>query len=304
MTLSLGGTSDEATVPVPTLQCTPGSVTRGYNVTCTVSGAAATRVTGWTFSYTGGEPINGPSGVTSWGGAMVQGGTVSVNVSGFGSLQQSITVNNRSGWHTQPASHPVPVANGSLVVNGQTFTLPVPPQRSGNDAGLGFFGWQATYSPPDGASFITAGPNTGFGFYASPLSFTTFFAKYTINPDLLDSGSVFAGKQWGACGFISYSDLLTQTRRHEYNHTTQSHYGKYVSAMNDQSNNLGDYLESRVASPNSNLSQFDQATGSGLQSRGTNIENLTSAQPYPVNYSETNQPLGNVNYDEPYVGCP
>jgi hypothetical protein len=286
---------------VPELNCDPNPATRGVNVTCTVSGAGFLQVSGWRFEG-GGATVTGPFGGHSWSGIMVQEGTVTATILGYVVEPKFITVNNRSWWHTQPAEAE-PADNGTIVVKGVTLTLPVPPQPSGDDSGLGVFGWDAAWSG-QGTTIIGSGPNKDFAYFASPISFTTFFAKYTINPDLVNSGSTFSQKQWGACGFISHGNLLTQTRRHEYNHTTQSHYGKYVSAMNDQSKNLGDYWESRVAPPNTNLEQFVQATTSGLQSRVNGIDTMTKAQPYPVNYSETDEPLGNINYDAPYVECP
>jgi hypothetical protein len=288
---------------VPVLDCDPPTnpVTRGTTVTCTVSGAGSTRVSGWRFEG-GGATVTGPSSGASWGGTMVQGGNVTATIPGYGSLQASIQVNSRSGWHTQPAS-PFQVPNGWLIVNGQTQTLPVPPQASGEDAGVGVAGWEAHYSGLQHTVIGGSGPNAGFAYYGSPLTFTSFFFQYTINPDLENSGSTFSQKQYGACGFISWDNLLTQTRRHEYNHATQSHHGKYANAMNDPANNPGDYIEARVALPSANKEQFDTDSGVGVASRFQQIGTLTAQQPHAVNYSESGAPLGNVNY-APYANCP
>jgi hypothetical protein len=167
---------------------------------------------------------------------------------------------------------------------------------------LGVHGWEAVWTL-QGATPIAGGPNSGFGYYSSNISYSSFFSKYTINPDLENSGSTFSQKQWGACTYISWSNLLTQTRRHEYNHATQSHHGKYVNAVNDPANNPGEYVESRVAPPNTSLSGFDNATGQQVQNRLTTVDGLTHQEPYPVNYTATGTPLGNVNYS-PYANCP
>jgi hypothetical protein len=128
------------------------------------------------------------------------------------------------------------------------------------------------------------------------MSLTSFFSKYTINPDLENPGSTFAQYQWGRCGFVLYSDLLTQTRRHEYNHATQSHHGRYVNALNDTNNNFGDYVESRVAAPGTNLPEWAQDTENELSSRRNRIKAASAAEPYAVNYSETGDFLGNINF--------
>jgi hypothetical protein len=285
---------------VPELNCDPNPATRGVNVTCTVSGAGFLQVSGWRFEG-GGATVTGPFGGHSWSGIMVQEGTVTATILGYVVEPKFITVNARSGWHREPAS-PFEVPNGWLIVNGQTQTLPVPPQASGEDAGLGVAGWGAPYQGMQ-HTVIGVGPNTGFAYYASPLTFTSFFFQYTINPDLEDSGSTFSQKQYGACGFISWGNLLPQTRRHEYNHATESHHGKYANAMNDTANNPGDYIEARVALPSANKEQFDTDSGAGLTSRFQQIDTAFKQQPYAVNFSESGAPLGNVNY-APYANCP
>jgi hypothetical protein len=286
-------------VTVAQMSCTPTSVTRGSDVTCTVSGVTADKVTSWGFSG-GGGTVTGPSGQLSWIGTMVAGGTISATVTGFGQLQASITVTARS-WHTQPASASE-VENGQLVVKGQQLTLPVPPTASGNDSGCGVWGWDAAWSAMS-STVIGSGPNKDFAYFASNLNFTTFFSQYTINPDLKNGSSVFSQKQWGACGFISQSNLLTQTRRHEYSHPTQSHHGEYTSALNGSNNNFGDYLESRVAPPGANLPQWAADTSAELTNRASRITSASSVEPYAVNENESGVLLGNINY-APYTPCP
>jgi hypothetical protein len=288
----MGDTTDRVALAPPVLTCTPGTVTRAGTVTCSVTGSG--QVASWSFS--GGDgTASGPAGNRTWSGKMVVSGTVTVNITGYSTpLQAIINVNARSGWHTQPAS-PAPVPNGSIVYKGQVQTLPVPPQPTSSDSGLGVYGWEAARSA-EGYTIVPGGPNKDFVYWASPPSFSSFFFKYTINPDLENSGSAFATHQWGRCGFVSYSDLLTQTRRHEYNHATQSHYGKYVTALNNANNNFGDYLESNVASPQTNPDFWAQATTNELSSRDNRIDNATKIEPYAVNESATGSFLGEINY--------
>jgi len=70
-----------------------------------------------------------------------------------------------------------------------------------------------------------------------------------ISPDLQNTSSAFYKAQCGNYnatthpnGFISGSNLLTNTNRHESG-TIQSHYENYVTAQNNPSNNLGTVAE-------------------------------------------------------------
>jgi hypothetical protein len=121
--------------------------------------------------------------------------------------------------------------------------------------------------------------------------------------DLQSSTSQFSTHQWGACGYISWSNLLTQTNRHEFNSSTQSHYGFYTVSINSSANNPGDFFEQQVAPPGADLNAFANAARSGLNSRYTQIVVATSVEPFPVNDSETGTLLGNINY-APYATCP
>jgi hypothetical protein len=297
---ALGDTSKQSSTPQATLSCTPSVVTRGSNVNCTVTGPGSTRVTNWSFSGGGGN-VSGPSGVSSWGGTMVQSGAISAKAAGISLPPQNITVNPRPGWLTQPATA-LQVRNGGLVVNGIARSLPVPPQQSGHDAGLGLAGWAAPYTLP-AHSLISSGPNSGFAYYAAGLNYLSFFFNYIINPDLEELLSTFSQKQYGSCGYISWLNLLTHTHRHEYNHPIQSHHGQYVNAINNHNFNPGLFIEARVAAPGVSLIAFTDETQSGVTSRFNVIAALTAMEPYPVNHNELNSPLGNINY-APYTPCP
>jgi hypothetical protein len=176
---------------------------------------------------------------------MVTTGTVSVTITLAGAsvpASASIAVTNRS-WHTSPATS-VEVANGTFVL------LPVPPQPTGLDAGLGE-SQEDVGNNSFASTFISdGGPNNGYGYYATQPTFTTSYS-YEINPDLENTSSTFYLKQCGnynsqtnPSGCISGSNLLAQTRRHEYNSTTQSHYAFYSNSISG-TNNPGDYVELR-----------------------------------------------------------
>ncbi len=238
-------------------------------------------------------------------------GTVSVTVtssSATATPMASIAVNARN-WHTNAAS-PAEVPNGTF------FLLPVPPQATGSDAGLGESQVNFTNNSFSSTFISDNGPNNGYGYYASQPTITTTF-PYEINPDLENINSTFYTHQCGNYnaqtqpnGFISGANLLTQTRRHEYNSTTQSHYAFYSSSLSG-ANNPGDYVESRVAAPGTSQSSFDSTTGTTLNNppgscSGTGLyQKICQAafvEPFPVNYDANGTFLGNINY-APYTAC-
>jgi hypothetical protein len=226
---------------------------------------------------------------------MVTGGTVSVKVTATGvstTLSVSITVSNRN-WHTSPAS-PAEVANGTFI------PLPVPPQATGSDAGLGYSKWYEAYGALTYSTIGDGGPNQGYAYWPSNLSFSSFYYQYEINPDLENTSSTFYQEQCGKNGYILGSNLLTQTRRHEYNSSVQSHYAFYSNSLS--SNNPGDYLEQQIAAPGANLTTFGNNTKAGIDSRFSTVGSAFAVEPYAVNYSETGQALGNINY-APYGSC-
>ena len=287
-------------------------MTRGQTTSCsvTVSGApAGTQIAyaNWTFTG-GGVTVNRPgnNNVASWSGTMVIGGTVGVAVT-VGSLpainvSASVTVNPRN-FHTNPATA-IQAANGSSLPDDTSITLPVPPQSTGSDSGLGQFR-EATGDLGISLTVIgDSGPNNGFAYHASTLAPDPahFFFDYVINPDLENSVSVFSQHQCGNYdpntnpgGFISWATLLAQTRRHEFNSALQSHYVFYSNALNSSANNPGDFYESQVASPGTNLANFNDATRTSLNTRYNQIGALASIEPFAVNQSETGRFLGNIN---------
>ena len=287
----------DAPVPVAGLSCT-ASVTRGGTATCTASGASGSTFSNWRFTDGSGNTVMGSGTSSTWSGVMVTSGTVSVTVTSSGgsatpTAQVTVTARN---WQTSPAS-------AAPVPNGTFYTLPVPQQPTGTDAGLGEFNENSSDPGTSNSTIIGGnGPNTGYAYFATQLSISTLF-QYEINPDLQSSTSQFSTHQWGACGFISWSNLLTQTNRHEFNSSTQSHYAFYTTSISSSANNPGAFFEQQVAPPGADLNAFANAARSGLNSRYAQIFAATSVEPFPVNDSETGTFLGNINY-APYATCP
>jgi hypothetical protein len=280
--------------PTVSLSC-PSSVTRGGSAQCTATVTGGATISAWRFT-SGSTTVNRTSGTgnSTWSGTMVTSGTVRVEAGPTLSAEKSITVNPRN-WHTNPAS-PTQVPNGTFI------TLPVPPQPSPPDSGLGISEEQTGNAGFSHSLISDSGPNHGYAYYASPPTLSPFLFRYTINPDLENSGSVFSQHQCGSGGFISWSNLITQTRRHEFNSAIQSHHAFYSNAVNSGSNNPGTYVESRIAIPGTNLTMFNGDTQAGLNTRYGQIFSASILEPFPVNFSEGGISLGGVNY-APYVPC-
>lgn len=287
-----GQASGSANETVTKLSCT-SSIVRGGTVTCTVTPTGVS-VSGWKFTDSQGTTVTRSTNTTSltWSGTMVTGGTVNVTVNAA-QFSASITVSNRN-WHTNPAS-PAEVANGTFIV------LPVPPTPTGTDSGMGYSKWWEAYNSPQYLTIGDGGPNQGYTYFTSNLSFSQFYYQYEINPDLENTASTFYQNQCGRNGWILGSNLLTQTKRHEYNSSVQSHHAFYSTSLN--ANNAGDFLEQQIALPGADINTFANNAKSGIDSRFTTVGSATAVEPYPVNYSETGTSLGNVNYGPSYGSC-
>ena len=72
--------------------------------------------------------------------------------------------------------------------------------------------------------------------------------------------------------------------------------------MNLSANNPAVLVETRVAPPGTELMEFNTNTQMELLARYAQILAAAQVEPFPVNYSETGQVLGGVNY-EPYTPC-
>jgi hypothetical protein len=272
-------------VGAPALSCTQ-SVMRGGTLTCQVSGVAASRVTGWQLSG-GGSNVQGQSGTLKWDGKMVVSGTVSVTVTGAGSLSQEVSVTARN-WHLN-VPDPVPDPSISLAV----------PPRVPLDLGLTVWHWgdyNYSYDTIDG------GPNSGFTYFTSQFVPSDLRFTYSINSDLATPASVFSQHQCGgASGWISWSDLHTQTKRHEYDSSTQSHWAFYRNSMEEQ--DMGGYVESRTARPGSSVQTFISDTLNELRAREGQINTEEAKEPNEVNVSESGTFLGNINFGPNYATC-
>jgi hypothetical protein len=283
---------------VASLSCT-SPVTRGGTVTCTVTAPSGTAVSGWKFTDARSNTVTRTTSTTSltWSGAMATGGTVSVTAGA--TLTASVTVTARN-WKTGAAS-PASEPNGTFI------TLPVPPQPNGGDSGLGYFAEELGDTGFNVTVIQDNGPNDGYGYYSSQLTYSPDYFQYEINPDLQNTGSTFYSEQCGnynattnPSGYISGSNLLTQTNRHEWNSATESHYAFYATSLS--TNNPGSYFESSVAAPGTNMTTFVNDSRSTLNGLYTQIGSDAGVEPYPVNYSETDSFLGNINY-APYTSC-
>jgi hypothetical protein len=186
------------------------------------------------------------------------------------------------------------------VPNGTIKALAVPPLQFSD---LGEFG--ETCCAAYGFAGISAGPNTGFLYVSTFTPGTT--ASYQINSDLENQNSTFSQHQCGNYsaanpgGFISWNNLLTQTQRHEYNSTTQSHWAFYSNSLN--ANNPGDQFEGQVATPGTSLAAFGQALQSTINSDTQQIAAATAVEPYGANDDQNGNFLGNVNFGPNYVSC-
>jgi hypothetical protein len=294
---ALGDTSKQSSTPQATLSCTPSVVTRGSNVNCTVTGPGSTRVTNWSFSGGGGN-VSGPSGVSSWGGTMVQSGSISVNIaSGASSQSSQITVNPRQGWATSP----VAAVPGS-VPECPTFVSPPPDTTAAFGCGAYLWSWQ-----PASLSVVSGGPNDGFAYYASNYTISQSFL-WAIHPDVNNPGSDFAKKQYGACGIISAASLKANVIWHESSSEPKSHYAQYLEAL--QLNNYGDFIEGRVATPHINRTTFHQGTGQHID---TLLDIVTSATSSEINLCRPWQDqragrhcadMGFMNFPPYPISCP
>lgn len=279
---------------VPVLNCNPQPVTRGADVTCEVSGAGFSRVSSWRFEG-GGATVTGPSSGASWGGTMVQGGTVTATIQGYTTqLQQSITVNNRS-WVSQ-------VVNAEKVDNGTFASLPTPPYYG--DGTLGQYLWQYSFQLPN-TTQVPAGPNQGFHYFASQPTFNQPY-RYEVNPDLENPQSDFAQHQYGACGVISRANLENNVVQHESSGQAgvRSHYNQYKAALTRQDQDPGIYAESRVARPQDNPQTFAENTRSDAASLLQTIHDSTASHTAlcggPNLDQTTCTSMGNVNWAPSY----
>jgi hypothetical protein len=144
----------------------------------------------------------------------------------------------------------------------------------------------------------------GFGAKVTgPISFGTRSFRSLINSDLVNQSSTFSTAQCGSNAFISASNLLAQTRPHEYSGTTQSHWAFYSNALLINSNNPDYFLESQTAKPGSDPVTLNTASLQAIQNQINAVFAAAGVEAYAVNQSEAGQFLGSVNYGPNYAIC-
>lgn len=265
--------------------CSPSPITRAATITCTVSGVSASQVSSWQFSSSNGNISGAAAGQTTWSGAMVQSGTVQVNLTTGGSAQANVTVTPRTNFAVSLPS-PTLVANGASGLP----TLTTPPTNSGEDAIFGAARFGFNFS--DGAISVSSGPNTGF-VYINSFNDTSVFV-YELNPGITNSSDPFYQHQYGACGIPSAATIVAAVTAHEAG-STNSHWSEVSSAL--ASSNPGTVAEGSVGSPGTNpstwiVSSINPTIQAAYQSAAT----AGGVEP------PTNLP-NNINY-VPYTTCP
>ena len=290
----------------------PSSVTRGNTATFTLTNVCPTAtVRDWSFSD-GAETVNrGSSSATSWPGRMVASGTVRVTVVQGGrthNLSKSITVNPRTNFAFSAVT-PAPAPGNNFNCGSTTLSVPVPPV-SGGRLGQTCLNVRASWETTE---IGDGGPNNRFKYIsaASPSSSSgPTQIYYLIHPDLENTNSDFYKAQCGNYdaatnpnGFISGSQLLANTRGHEYG-PTRGHYQQYVTAQNKPENNIGTGLERLVRGPSTSLDAFGQAATAEFTQRSNvistefNFEGCNNDVRYDVQCVFK----GNINFP-PYQPC-
>jgi hypothetical protein len=292
--------------PMPTLSCSPATLTRAQTSTCTVTASGTATYSGWKFTD-GTNTVSSTNSASSWAGAIVTSGTVSVNVSVQGSasvpLSASLSVSPRSGFAftaVSPQQEPDPFSS-----NGCSISVPSPPTSSGDAVGMFCLAerFNLQTSPQ-----IASGPNTGYSYVTSISNSnsngsTAYY--WTISPDLQNTTSTFYQAQCGNYsqtnlnGFISGLNLNTNTVRHESG-TVESHYGNYVVAQGIPTNNVGTVAESIVGLTDpTTLANNASSTLSGKQDT---ITTATQGEPCDVTHNASCVFQGFINFF-PYQSC-
>lgn len=286
-------------------------MTRGSVATYTIGNLCKTyTVSGWGFTADGTTWARASSSATSWGGRMVQSGTVQVTVVQGGTtypLSKPVTVSPRTTGFAFTAKPATKYANGTFNCGATQLVVPDPPTQPGEE--LGLMSTCLRYS----FQFNTVsdgGPNGGFWYVTSASDSTpgavppaTTFA-WTITPQLDDPNSDFYKAQCGSGGFISGAQLQANTAAHESG-TLNSHYSRYLAAQNDPANNVGTGLEAVVGPPTDGMAGFQSRAESEGNARQSRI--IAAAQQEPCGASDVTKDescvsYGNVNYP-PYQAC-
>jgi hypothetical protein len=293
--------------PMPTLSCSPASLTRAASTTCTVTASGTASYSGWKFAD-GTNTVTSANSTASWAGTIVTSGTVSVNVSVNGTaavpISASLTAKPRTGFAfsaVTPQQEPDPFAG-----NGCTIGVPSPPTSSGDAVGKFCLAERFTVRT---APQITSGPNTGFSYVSSVTnsdSNGTTAYYWIMSPDLQTITSAFYKAQCGNFnaqthpnGFISGANLNANTTRHESG-SVQSHYQNYVVAQNLPSNNLGTVGEAIVGLTDPNT--LASSATAALNGRQSTITTATEVEPCDVTRNASCVFQGFINFF-PYQAC-
>jgi hypothetical protein len=299
---------------VMTLSCSPSSVTRGSSTTCTVNNPpSGATFSNWQFKDSSNNTVSGSGTSTSWSGVVATSGTVSVKVTSGNRapiLTAPITVTARSGLAFTAAGaskRTNPYSAGACNIS-----VPTSP-AAGNALGYSCLDQQFSQTP-----YLIGdnGPNKGFRYvYSASSSYnsvpTTF--NFIIASYLDDSGSEFAQKQCGNynpntnTGFISYTQLKSNTYEHESGNTT-GHYATYKPTQDNSANNVGVALEAVVGPPGQSEADFNQQASNVALAKGNTIR--SAAFPTPENFCNSDVKYdpacvfrGYINWPV-YVNCP
>ncbi len=303
-----GSSTTYVTVP-GVLSCSPAM--RGTPTTCSVTGASkSVKFIGWSFAPVASQPstVISANTTSSWTGIAVTSGVVFVTDQGADNVQHVLSaplIVTPRNWHTNP-SNAEKVANGAST---DLATLKSPPQAGQNmDAGVGQYVQRVSFSRATTFT-ISSGPNSGYTAYTTadpttPLTSTKF--QFEIVPDLEDTSSAFYMHQTGTWstlnpnGIIAGNALYAQTLRHESAPVFPSHYSQWQRAITG--NNIGDYYESRIAPPYTNIDSFNQETAAKVSSLQDAINSAAIYEPPSVNQDNAGQIDGYICYS-PYTSC-
>jgi hypothetical protein len=294
----------------------PSPVTRGSVATYTIGNLCKTyTVSGWSFTADGPPLPRGTSSATTWGGRMVQSGTVKVTVVQGGTtypLSKAVTVSPRTTGFAFTAKPATQYPNGTFhCVNPPEdllLAVPDPPTQTGEAIGLSIACLRYSYQfntvtdggPNGGFWYVTAASDSASG--ETPTA-TTF--AWTLSQQLDDPNSDFYKAQCGSGGFISGAQLKANTVNHESGTVTaNSHYSQYLAAQNNPANNVGTGLEAVVGPPSDGENGFRSRVASEASARLSRIKTATEQEPCggDVTRDENCEFKGSVNYP-PYQAC-
>jgi len=283
-----------------------GTVVRGGSITVLLENAADLIGIVWRFVSNQGTITNQNAGNAQWAGTMVASGTIRVEYTG-GFRECNVNVTNRNWSVTLP---PLDHANGSPM-GWRGIALPQPPTQGSH---LGAFAFDFDSGPNTSAGLgsevtVDAGPNKDFKYFTV---IPSGWNAYWINPDLdytnpgQHSGkpnTEFARKQCGNyngtnAGFISWDNLVAQTRRHEFDHATASHRGKLATVLAQAATNPGIFLENKIWGPGTNTSanQFETQVATDFIALVAGMRVTVGVHDFPAaNESAGGAPLGNIN---------